>query len=66
MKTAILIAILGIIVSATISQIFNFGLIAFDGSAASRLTRQLLSLVSTTGLAGGLLVYFFTLLFKEE
>ena len=66
MKAAILVAIIGIIVSATISQLFNFGIIPLDGSAASRLTRQLLSLVGTTGLAGGLLVFLFTLLFREK
>ena len=66
MKAAILIAILGIIVSATISQAFNFGLIPFDASTTGRSTRQMLSLLGTTGLAGGLLVFFFTLLFKEK
>ena len=66
MKAAIVVAIVGIIISATVSQLFNFGIIAFDGSASSRLTRQFLSLIGTTGLAGGLLVFFFTLLFKDK
>ena len=66
MKVAALIAILGIVVSAIISQSFNFGLIALDSSAASQFTRRMLSLAGTISFSGGLLIFFLAFLFKQK
>ncbi|OAI42836.1 hypothetical protein AYO41_03495 [Verrucomicrobia bacterium SCGC AG-212-E04] len=58
-KTSIVVAIMGVIISAGISQLFNFGLVPPAAAQALSLTETILQ-------AGGLLIFFFALLRRQE
>jgi hypothetical protein len=64
-KTTIVVAIIGVIISAVITQIFNFGLLPHDSMNAP-MVRHALTLTSTISRAGGLLIFFFALLRRQE
>jgi hypothetical protein len=56
---------IGVIISAAITQIFNFGLLPHDSMNAP-MVRHALSLTGTISRAGGLLIFFFALLRRQE
>ncbi len=64
-RTTIVVAIVGVIISAVITQIFNSELLPQDSMNAP-MVRRALSLIRTISSAGGLLIFFFALRRRQE
>ena len=64
-KTTIVVAIIGVIISAVIWLILDLGLHPHDSMNAP-MVRHALSLTATISRAGGLLIFFFALLRRQE
>ncbi|OAI42837.1 hypothetical protein AYO41_03500 [Verrucomicrobia bacterium SCGC AG-212-E04] len=64
-RTNIVVAIIGVIISAVIAQILNSELLTQDSMNAP-MVRHALSLIRTISSAGGLLIFFFALRRRQE